>query len=184
MSRIILVYFTIVFFCVGSFSNASSGKGEIDINFRGENISAELQEVPLRLIFEKLKREKGVWFKGDESLLDRKVFVRFKDLPLHKGLKRILSDIDHVFIFDKDQRLVGLYIFSKSGSFNPMDGDEDVVGEKALTLQPAEKASARRNAFGQLTDEPSKSSQMHRGPFGVKVPREKLETPIVNPFER
>lgn len=126
----------LVFFSLGSFSWAASVKGEIDLKFKGERMSVELQEVSLSAILKELEREKGIWFKGDESLLEETVSTRFEDLPLQEGLSRILFRINHTFVFDQNEKLVGLYILDRKQPGSRMARDAGIVSEKPRALQP------------------------------------------------
>jgi len=128
-------------FFLGFFPSVSSGKGEIGLKFKGQLMSAELQGVSLRLILEKLNREKGIWSKGDESVLEEKVSVRLMDLPLLEGLRRILSDFNHVLVFDRDKRLVGLFILDKKNPGRPVARDGANGIDKVLPSQPLGEAS-------------------------------------------
>jgi hypothetical protein len=125
----------LVFFALGSFSLAASVKGEIDLKFKGERMSVELQEVSLRVILKELEREKGIWFKGDESLLEETVSTRFEDLPLQEGLTRILFRINHTFVFDQNEKLVGLYILDRKQPGSAMGRDAGVVTEEPVASE-------------------------------------------------
>lgn len=129
------------FFCLGFFSFAIPGTGELDLKFTGQIMSAEVQGVPLRVILEKIEREKGIWFKGDESVLERSVSIRFTDLPLDIGLRRILSGVNHVLFFDQDRGLVGLFVLGEKGPGEPGPRVEPLAIEKALPSEPPEDAA-------------------------------------------
>jgi len=77
-------------------------------------ISADLKDIPLMELFIRIQEQCNVWFKCNESLLDEKVSVRFKDLALEDGIKRILSSMNHVFIYDENGKLAGVMILGKS----------------------------------------------------------------------
>ena len=79
-------------------------------------ISANLKEIPLGEILDQIKEHGNIWFKGDEALLEEKVSVQFKDLPLEEGVKRILASINHVLVFDAKGGLEGLILFGKANS--------------------------------------------------------------------
>ena len=85
----------------------------VDLVFKKETLSANLNEVPLKVVLEKISREKGIWIKGKESVLEGKVSLQFQDLSLHDGLKRILAQCDHSLVFNRSGRLIGLYIVGK-----------------------------------------------------------------------
>jgi hypothetical protein len=146
MAKVFTVCYIILFFCLGS-PPAFSGNREIDLELRGQAMSAELQGISLRLILEKLNREKGIWSKGDESVLEEKVSVRVMDLPLLDGLRRILSDFNHVLVFDRDKRLVGLFILGKKDPGKRSPRDVGVVTGKSPPSQPVEEATVSRDPF-------------------------------------
>lgn len=158
ISLIFTVCCTLMFFCLVFSPSPSSAKGEIDLRFKGQIISADLQGVSLKLILDELKTEKEIWFEGNESLLGEKVSVRFKDLPLEEGLNRILADINHVLVFDQDKRVVGLLIIGKKNPGRPRALDAVIVTEKAPPSQPVEDAPASRNPFEIFRDGPPRGN--------------------------
>ena len=121
-------FFTIVFFCVGSFSLASSGEGDINIKFRGQLVSAEVISAPLRLILEKLNRERGIWFQASEDVLDTEVSVRFKSLSVEEGIKRILSRVSYALFLDQNEKPLGVFIVSKGKSNFSLPKTADMHG--------------------------------------------------------
>ncbi len=103
-------------FLVNFFFVSSVRAGDIGLKMKGECISADLEMVPLKEIFEKISEAKGVWFRCDESLFNRKVSVFFKDLPLEKGLKRLLGPLNYCLLFSDSTKLVGVIILGSSGN--------------------------------------------------------------------
>ena len=90
-------------------------KGSHDgVLIRQSRISADLKDIPLMELLLMIQEQCSIWFKCNESLLDEKVSVRFKDLSLEDGMKRILASMNHVFVFDANGRLAGVMILSKS----------------------------------------------------------------------
>jgi hypothetical protein len=147
MGKIFSICCIVVFSCLG-FSPASSGKEGIGLKLTGEAMSAELQGVSLRLILERLEEEKGIWFKGDESALDESISIRFEDLPLHEGLRRILSNINHVLVFDRERGLVGLFILGKKDPGRGAPRGGGIATGKSLPAQFTEGATVSRDPFG------------------------------------
>ena len=152
MAKIFVVFFTFGYFCLGSFSSASSGKEEIGLEFKGQIMSAELQGVSLRMVLEKLKRERGIWFTGDESALEENISVQFDDLPLDEGLRRILSNINHALVFDRGRGLVGLFILGKKDPGRGAPRDAGVITGKSPASQPVEEATVSKDPFGVFPD--------------------------------
>jgi len=184
MTEIFAVCCIFIFFCLGSFCSISSGKEEIDVKVKGQMMSAELQGVSLRLVLEKLEREKGIWFKGDESVLEEKVSIRFEDLPLQEGLRRILSDINHVLVFDGDNGVVGLFILGKKDRGNSVARDGAVATEKGSPSLPIGEAKTSKYPFEAFSDprpsdNPTKSSP--ENPFTKSI-SPSPENPFADPF--
>lgn len=114
----ILRYLGIVGLIV-TLSIASSGFAEISSHdekllIKNNIVSARLENIPLGKILQQIEEQSNVWFKGDESLLNEKVSVQFKDLSLEGGLKRILISFNYSLIFDTKRNLAGLIILGKS----------------------------------------------------------------------
>ncbi|MCP4109532.1 MAG: hypothetical protein GY749_29095 [Desulfobacteraceae bacterium] len=86
----------------------------MELNFNKEQLlSVHFDKVPLKLIFEKIGKEKGVWFGGDEAIFEEKISVQFKELSLEEGLKRILAFMNYSLMFDQDGKLNGVVIVGK-----------------------------------------------------------------------
>ena len=89
---------------------------QVELNFGRRTLSARIREAPLREVIATIEK-KGIWFKlwfkGRESVLNEKVSVRFKDLPLKKGLERILSTLNHSLVFDHNGVLSGVILLGK-----------------------------------------------------------------------
>ena len=87
------------------------------MDFRKEAISAKIRDARLRSVIDRIREEKGVWFKlwlkGKESILDERLSVQFKDLPFKDGLERILSRLNHCLVFDQNGNPLGVVLFGK-----------------------------------------------------------------------
>ena len=109
----IFTLFLAGFFIVLIFYPESSGAKEANLTINGEYLSADLKGTSLNTIFEALEREKGIWFKGNLSLLDEKVSVQFTDHSLEDGMKRILAPMNYCLLFESDGALVGIILIGK-----------------------------------------------------------------------
>jgi hypothetical protein len=112
ISLIFLINLTLL----GGFNSSSEAAEEISIKFVEQTMSAELQGVSLKMILAKLKKEKGIWVKGNGSSIEDRITTKFEDLSLENGLKRIFININHVLIFDQDKRMIGIYILGKNAA--------------------------------------------------------------------
>ncbi len=52
----------------------------------------------------------GSGFKGDKDLLMRNVSVRFKNLTMVEGIKKIINPLSYIMIINSENTLEGLYI--------------------------------------------------------------------------
>lgn len=125
----------------------------IDMVFNNRSVSTNLQNISLRLILEKLKKAEGISYTGEESLLEKKISIRFNNLPLESAMERIMSRINHVFFYDRNKRLVGILILGeKSNGFKyPSHSSIDV--ENVFQSKGKEKDSSLRGLF-ELPAEP------------------------------
>jgi hypothetical protein len=89
---------------------------KVELNFNQQTLSARIREAPLREVIATIEK-RGIWFKlwfkGKESVLNEKVSVRFKGLPLKKGMERILSTLNHCLVFDRNGVLSGVILLGK-----------------------------------------------------------------------
>ena len=90
-----------------------AGGRNIDLQFNDQTFSARIREAPLRDIIARFKREKGIWFKGSEFLLDEKVTAQFSDLSVDEGLGRIFSSMNYSLVFDQHDHVIGVILLRK-----------------------------------------------------------------------
>ncbi len=89
---------------------------DISIDSTQQKISAYLENAPLDRVIEKIKQEKRIWIKGQGYLEGRKISVEFKALPFEKGLKRLLSTVNHAIVFNPDGSVSGVIIVKTEDS--------------------------------------------------------------------
>lgn len=94
-------------------------EGRIHLDFEDQTVSANIREAPLKAVIEKIKSEEGVWFlnwfKGNESLFDEKISLRFRNLPVRDAMERIFSGINVALVFDSQNSIEGVFLFGKPG---------------------------------------------------------------------
>ena len=86
----------------------------ISLNLKESSCSAFLEEVPLRIVIEKVRQETGIWVKAPESVLDERVSVQFENLSILECLKRIFRQMNYSFLLDQDNILIGAFVFAKA----------------------------------------------------------------------
>ena len=67
----------------------------------------------LNFSIEDLNKERGIWWKGDQSILEETVTVQFTDHFLEDGIKRILASMNYCLVFDSDGALVGAILIDR-----------------------------------------------------------------------
>jgi hypothetical protein len=108
-------------------------------------LSVEYNHVPIGEILDELKDLNNTWFKGDRSLLDEKITIRFEDLSLDEGMKRILDFANYILVYHTGDTLSGVILFNKS------DTKEQKITKihPRLTESSSEKAlSLSKNSGG------------------------------------
>ena len=117
----------------------SSGAKDANLKINGEYLSADLKGTSLNTIFEALEREKGIWIKGNLSLLDEEVTVQFTDHSLEDGVKRILAFMNYCLVFESDGALVGAILIGKEkGGSSSVQYTADVT-KKTIPLRVKNK---------------------------------------------
>ena len=131
MKKLIIVLIICTFFLCG-ISSALAREGAIDLKLKGDTVSANLKGAVLEDILEDLNMKRGIWWKGDQSVLEEKVTVQFTNLSLENGVKRILGLLDHCLYFDDNGRLVGVFLTGKGGPVREMNkGSRNIVAKTA-----------------------------------------------------
>jgi hypothetical protein len=86
------------------------------IRFDGDKMSAEIDGVLLRDVFKRIKSQKRFNVRGDDSVLNDAVSVKFNDLSFEDGLKKILGHINHILFFNRNKEPSGVLIVGSGGS--------------------------------------------------------------------
>ena len=146
--KFLIVILTAGVFFLSVFSPAPARGAGIDLTFQGDVLSANLKEVRLKEILEKLEREKGISWKGNSSLLEEKITVQFKDLSLDKGVKRILHSMNHYLLFDANQRLAGVIIVGVKTGGQVISQGRTIAQKKNAHENQASKADETNEAYG------------------------------------
>ncbi|NIM99572.1 MAG: hypothetical protein GTO24_16315 [candidate division Zixibacteria bacterium] len=135
----LIVTLVICFSFLNAFPPILAGGEHIDLKLEGEVLSAELSEIPLKIILEKLEREKGIWFKGDSSLLEKEITVQFTDLSVTEALKRILRSMNYSLVFDRDGELAGVVLVGRVASDVAPGEGRTVRARRDILSKPPKK---------------------------------------------
>lgn len=110
-----------------------------DVRVDGSKISADVEDMLLKDVLDKISEHKKFSVKGDPNLLDRKVSVRFNNLSLRDGLKRILGPINYVLLFDGNKQPAGVILINsgdQTGRGVPRSADAAPQLPEAVEVEP------------------------------------------------
>jgi hypothetical protein len=173
LNRIFLIYSIALVFLIGPFSWTWSGERDMVLKFQDRILSASLQGVPLRVILEELERQKGVWFKGADSLFDDEVTVQFTALTLEDGIKRILASKNYSLVFDRVGELAGVVVIGRVVSDVAAGEGKTFRVRRSISSKPPRNHVNDVGAFEETeTLEVTKKIQPSGGP--VEVTKEEL----------
>ena len=159
----------IMLFLLCTSSSSWSGTADSDLRLQGETLSANLTGVPLKDIAEKLEKEIGVFFKGDASLFNEKISVRFKNLSSEKGLKRILCRINYSLVFDGDGWVVGVIVLGRAAPGDNTVKRSDSIADRKPVSDVSE-GSSLEESFEVVRNAPPPENP-HPEPIDMKIVR-------------
>lgn len=82
-------------------------------------MSVSAKDAPLEALCKDIESKSGVRFRIQDALLEDRLSVEIKDLPLLKGLKRLLAHVNYMFCFDNRNRLSEVLIVGRSEPYTP-----------------------------------------------------------------
>jgi len=141
--------------------------GDIDLTIEAGVLSARLKEIPLRIILEKLERERGIWFRGDSSLLEKEITVQFAELPFEDGLKRILAFTNHSIMSDGNGKLVGVIIIGKSAANHGVPESRRSAQKRPVALPGTNEQGDFNRSVTRTGDSPPRAISEGRKDFGA-----------------
>jgi len=107
---------------------AYSADNELYLDFNGHTMSAELYNASLEQILERTRKEKGIWYEANKAVLEEKISVQFKEVTLEQGIRRILSHINHVLVYDEEGNVMGVLVFGKEKIIMPPRSRKAILG--------------------------------------------------------
>jgi hypothetical protein len=161
--RALTVILTLSAFFLSVFTPVPVQAAPIDLTFKGDVLSANLEETRLKEILEKLEREKGISWTGNSSLVEEKITLQFKDLSLNEGVKRILGSMNHCLIFDANERLAYVIIIGERTRGKVKTGRK-IVAQNKRTQQTH---TAKTNKTREVSNGPPAVTKKDHGGFRV-----------------
>ena len=94
-----------------------AGYSRVDI--KDGRISVSAKDVPLELVCKDIEEKSNVRFRIQDALLSDKLTIELKDLPLLKGVKRLLVHMNYMLYFDHRNRLSEVFILGQGEPYTP-----------------------------------------------------------------
>jgi hypothetical protein len=118
--------FLLALFCLwgllgrwGEAQALAEGTGYSSVSMKDGRMSVSAKDAPLESLCKDIESKSGVRFRIQDSLLEDKLSVEIKDLPLLKCLKRLLARVNYMFCFDNRNRLSEVLIVGRSEPYAP-----------------------------------------------------------------
>ena len=184
INKITVVSVVICGIYLSIFSPLFAGGGTVDLSIEGDTLSVNLKAIPLKDILEKLEKEKGIWCRGDESVLGERISVQFTGLSLEGGMKRILASMNYSLLFDKESRLIGVIVVGKSGSAGQGKERKTFADRLTHTSKNSEGRAAGGSDFKVVQDFPP-SGKSRTMSIETKIVKNSLppENPNAKPID-
>jgi len=106
------------------------------IQIYNNHISASLDSTPIGIILHRLWTQQGIWYDADESTLRANVSVVFDDLPIDKGIYRILSRMNFSIFYRNNGEIEGIVILGRKGSTNRINPIEQSPENRRMEEYP------------------------------------------------
>lgn len=151
---------------VGSLGAKFTGEASssVTVLYQDGHLSVSAEQIPLAQILRMVALKTGVEIKGFEGL-KREVSVRFSQLPLIEGVRRLLQDVSHILISNPspqgESRIIQVVVLGqRSGPSSEALGDEQesdpaqaLVNRVDPGLTTHLDASVRRWAVERLSEQ-------------------------------
>ena len=122
------LWFLLIFFFLGWLLEAwleaqaraeEDGAGYSSVNIKNGTISVSAKDVPLELLCKDIGNRSGIRFKIEDALLKNRVSIELKNLPLLKGVKRLLAHKNYMLSFDHQNKLSEVFIVGQTERHTP-----------------------------------------------------------------
>lgn len=130
--------------------------------FRDELISLNLENWPLGEVLDAITEKTGHTFSISEEWLDFPVSVAVKDMPLHRVLKLIFTNLNNAIIYRSDGSIkIMVYAESVSSNTGSAPQAEESVPEtqSSQEMEPETEASGPADQEGQTEDNTEAGSE-------------------------
>jgi len=118
----------LVFFCLVGLPGAwietqahaeDSGAGYSRVDIKDGRISVSAKDAPLYLLCKDIEDKTGVRFLMQDALRGDKLSIELKNLPLLKGVKRLLAHTNYMLRFDHRNKLSEVSIVGQAEPYTP-----------------------------------------------------------------
>lgn len=112
---------------------ANGGYRNINLEFHDHTLTANIEKASLPDVVAEIEESQDIWVKGMDRVPPLEYSVEFKEVPLRKGIERILSTVNHCLVFDEEGELDGIIFLTSPGT----------VSKHTVADQPGRQAPKR-----------------------------------------
>lgn len=94
---------------------AAMGNSKNIVTIKDGLMNAELSSVPLKTVLQNIGLGSNLEYKGEKDFLNEKITIRFENLSVVNGLKRLLSKFNYSITYHSDGTPASVYIFGIKG---------------------------------------------------------------------
>ena len=139
--------------------------GICDNSVADEIISLNVTDRPLVEVLENISIAAGCQFSIDESWEDYPITALFANEPLHRGLKRVLRNVNNAIIYGAD-RTIRIIIYDEATPSGKLSGHSVTIKssqEPILQPQPSSEATAPQTELG-VSEDSSDAENVEQSP--------------------
>jgi hypothetical protein len=148
------------------------------ITYSGSSLSLHAENVSLVSVLSQIQEKTGIQFQMQKDVSDINISVRFDSLSLEAGIKRILSQTNHVLLLTPDGDIQEVIVLgtmaSRTGSgsaFSGFSNDQNVNPSTNASLKSLESRNKKSSApLGAKTERGSIPSSRENVPSKAGIP--------------
>lgn len=154
MRQILYIFLLFMFMLI---STVAISEQLISIKWKNNHMTADIKKAVLNDVLNKIEEEKGLLFTIEQSLLNKKISVSFKNLEFSEAIKRILNSFNYAMIYDKHGTIKKVNVVAISDNKNrsnleDISSQAPIVDSIGVTEDTASQRDRRNEDRPSLSD--------------------------------
>ena len=181
----LILLFFVAIFAVQLPLQASASKTSYQVEYINDRLTIHVNNVALGPVLAKIKEKTGVEFVVGQEQSGKLISCQLESLPLVEGLKRMLSQFNHAFLFGPDNKPAKVVIIGYANldsSPRPSEGTETPSVQRVISPSSAETKDIKPD-IKEGRGVTSSSEIRHTNQFAVEdmISTHSLETMAIKP---